>query len=802
MKHFFFGILFSISALLAHAQGKLQIIHNCADPAASFVDIYVNGNLLLNNFQFRRATPFNNLAAGIYNIEIKDSSSTVLTPAIYSTSLTIANGVNYIAVAAGTVDAASFPGTPAFQLVVLENARENISTPQTGVNKNDVILFHGVADAPLVNIQRYGAIDSTLATNFGFGSFGGGYFTTLTSNFNVRITTSAENLSVGQFAANLQSLSLNNRAVTVLASGLVNAPSNAQAFGLFAVTSNGGTFVALPSVAYDPAQVQIIHNSADLAASPVDIWVNDDKVAANVNFRTATPFLNVPVSTIFQAPVDISITAANSTDTIGAIRKASARFNPNKYVAIASGIASPTGYNPDATVAPLSIFIKNYNTNVFTNPENCNVLVFHGCTDAQVVDVREQISNATLLNDFAYGSYSNFLSLPAENYALQITNQAGNVAYASYIAELGKLGLQGQTIVVLASGFLDPTNNSDGAAFGLWVATEDGGNLLELQAPVNPKIDIIHNSADVGLKNVILKIDGNIVSNNFQFRQHTSFQDITNGQHVIQLAAQPNVNNNFYTQTINTNFNYNYVVVLDGIATPSGYTPPSSQNPLLFVEERNGLTESTSPNVASVNFHHGSTDTPIFALSASGNVGLIDSTMSYTKFSEYVNLNNTAYTFTLQKADGGVVGNFNVPVNTLNWTGKAITLVASGFTNPSINSNGGALGLFAAVQGTTNLVPLNAILGVDDMNSIENNIAVYPNPANAILNLSFEQVANGLNEIRLVDLTGKIVYNTALNGFTGIQNIEIPVQNLNSGIYFLQIFNGKETLSRKVSVAH
>lgn len=802
MKHFFFGILFSISAFLGHAQGKLQIIHNCADPAASFVDIYVNGNLLLNNFQFRRATPYNNLAAGVYNIEVKDSSSTVLTPALYTTTITIANGVNYIAIASGIVNTAAFPGTPAFQLILLENARENISTPQTGVNKNDIILFHGIADAPLLNVQRYGAIDSTLATNLGYGSFGGGYFTTLTSNFNFRISTSSGQLSVGQYGANLQSLNLSNRTLLVLASGLVNAPSAAQEFGMFAVTSNGGTFLNIPSIAYAPAQVQIIHNSADLAASPIDIWVNNDKVASNVNFRTATPFLDVPVATIFQAPTDISITAANSTDTVGAIRKASARFNPNKYVAIASGIVSATGYNPDNSVAPLSIFIKNYNTNVFTNPSNCNVLVFHGCTDAQIVDVREQISNTTLLNDFAYGNYSNFLSLPAENYALQITNQAGNVAYASYIAELGKLGLQGKTIVVLASGFLDPTNNSDGPAFGLWVATENGGNLLELQAPVNPKIDIIHNSGDLGIKNVILKIDGTVVNNNFQFRQHTGFQDITNGQHVIQLATLPNVNANFYTQTINTNFNYNYVFVLDGIATPSGYTPPSAQNPLIFVDERNSLTESSAPNVASVNFHHGSTDTPIFALSGSGNIGLIDSSMSYTKFSKYVNLNNTNYTLTLQKPDGGVVGNFSVPVNTLNWVGKAVTIVASGFSNPSINSNGAALGLFAAVQGTTNLVPLSAVLSIDDFSNIENNIEVYPNPANALLNVSFEQKINGLNEIRLVDLTGKIVYSNHINGFAGTQNVEVPVQNLNSGIYFLQIFNGKETVSRKVSVAH
>ena len=45
---------------------------------------------------------------------------------------------------------------------------------------------------------------------------------------------------------------------------------------------------------------------------------------------------------------------------------------------------------------------------------------------------------------------------------------------------MAELGLEGAAITVFASGFLNPTNNQNGAEFELWVALPSGGDLVEL----------------------------------------------------------------------------------------------------------------------------------------------------------------------------------------------------------------------------------------------------------------------------------------------------------------------------------
>ena len=116
-----------------------------------------------------------------------------------------------------------------------------------------------------------------------------------------------------------------------------------------------------------------------------------------------------------------------------------------------------------------------------TSGSNTDVLVHHGSTDAPTVDVFETGAGAGLIvDDISYSEFQGYLELPTADYVLQVQDETGTTGVAAYDAPLSTLGLDGAAITVLASGFLDPSQNSDGPAFGLWVALASGGDLVPL----------------------------------------------------------------------------------------------------------------------------------------------------------------------------------------------------------------------------------------------------------------------------------------------------------------------------------
>ena len=81
-------------------QARLQVIHNAADPAASQVDIYLNGSILLDDFAFRAATPFVDVPAEVQlSIGVAPASSTGPQDIIATFTPTLDAGKTYVAVA-------------------------------------------------------------------------------------------------------------------------------------------------------------------------------------------------------------------------------------------------------------------------------------------------------------------------------------------------------------------------------------------------------------------------------------------------------------------------------------------------------------------------------------------------------------------------------------------------------------------------------------------------------------------------------------------------------------------------------
>lgn len=77
-------------------------------------------------------------------------------------------------------------------------------------------------------------------------------------------------------------------------------------------------------------------------------------------------------------------------------------------------------------------------------------------------------------------------------------------------------------------------------------------------------------------------------------------------------------------------------------------------------------------------------------------------------------------------------------------------------------------------------------------------LSVSPNPFNGILSLNIMTQFSGIHDIRLMDASGRIVHQTFKDIPEGEQGIQLDLESLNSGIYFLQLNNQNTSVTQKI----
>lgn len=476
-------LVLTAAAVVTVAQtARVQVIHNCADPLAATVDVYVNGAIALNDVAFRTATAFLDLPLNT-TVAIAPSSSQSVAEALYTKEFTLADGETYLLVASGVLTPESFAPNPdpeaqpiAFNLYPVAQARVAGST-ETDV---DVIVFHGSTDAPKVDVL---AGSQRLIEGLSYGE-ASSYLTVPPTSYTINIAPSGGDPLLA-FTADLSALG--GQVITVLASGFLSPGSNQNgpAFGLYAITKDGGAFIPLPPKAVDQtAKVQIIHNSADPLAAMVDVYIDGVLAADNFAFRTATPFVSIPANR------DVSVAVAPPTSTSVEEALATFPFNlaPGRYAAVANGVLVPSSFAPNPDPRAVSTGFSVYPILDVRpgsmNPGEVDVIIFHGSTDAPAVDVYAN-GQLKLVSDLLYAVATPYISVPALSYTINIA-PTGGAPIANFRADL--TGLAGQSIIVVASGFLDPSANNNGPAFGLYAALSDGGALVQLP-PTTSSVD-------------------------------------------------------------------------------------------------------------------------------------------------------------------------------------------------------------------------------------------------------------------------------------------------------------------------
>ncbi|MFN5460985.1 MAG: DUF4397 domain-containing protein [Bacteroidota bacterium] len=772
------------SGLVAQT-AELQVIHNSSDPAASTVDVYVNGSLALNDFAFRTATPFLQLPAGVpLNVGVAPGNSLTANDTLKNFPLTLTAGQRYVAIANGVLSPASFAPNPdavstAFTLFV-QSGIQNVAASSTNV---DFIAVHGSSDAPTVDIKARNV--ATLVDNAPYAAITN-YLTVPAADYILDVTPASGSPIVASFDADLSTLG--GGSAVVFASGFLDPSTNQNgpAFGLFAALANG-TVVTFPAISQ--ARLQVIHNAADPAASSVDIYINGTLTLDNFAFRTATPYIDVPAGVV----LNIGVAPATSTSANDTIKNFGVTLNNgDTYVAIANGVLNPSSFapNPDAVSTAFTLFLQNQMRETALTSTDVDFRAVHGSSDAPTVDIKAR-NVATLVDNAPYAAITNYLTVPAADYILDVTLASGSPIVASFEADLSTLG--GGSAVVFASGFLDPSTNQNGPAFGLFAALSNG-TVVAFPATSLARLQVIHNAADPAASSVDIYINGTLTLDNFAFRTATPYIDVPAGV-VLNIGVAPatstSVNDTIKNFGVTLNNGETYVAIANGVLSPSSFAANPDALPTAFTLLLQNQMRETALTSTDVDFRavHGATDAPTVDIIAQ-NVATLVNDAPYAAITGYITVPAASYILNITPGNNNsvIVASYLADLTTLG--GQSAVILASGFLDPSTNQNGPAFALIAVLADGTVIILSNTTSINDDV-ALEN-VAIYPNPANEALNIDFKN--NKVSEVSLIDVTGRIAKNFEVNSSSTTQTLDIS--EMPKGIYSL-IIKSNDTITTK-----
>jgi hypothetical protein len=237
------------------------------------------------------------------------------------------------------------------------------------------------------------------------------------------------------------------------------------------------------AVLFAQPRIQFIHNSPDDAASVVDIYSDDVLLFDDFAFRTASPFVDAPIG------VEFTISVAPQTSMSVADAFASFPFTmveDEKFIMVVNGITglSSTQYNPSP---PLSIDVFEGAREEAIDPVGLSFAIHQGSIDAPTLDFYQPAVNIFWADNIPYTEFAGYYEYPASisNSQWSIQTEDG-VLIEQYLMD--GTDYPGVALVLLTSGFLDPSMNGDGPAFGIWWALGEGGPLLEV--PIVPENDV------------------------------------------------------------------------------------------------------------------------------------------------------------------------------------------------------------------------------------------------------------------------------------------------------------------------
>jgi len=790
----FLGAIALFSFTNANAQAELQVIHNAADPGAATVDIYVDGINAVDDFAFRTATPFITLPSGVpINIGVAGGNSASVNDTIKNFTVTLTAGEKYVAIARGVLTPGSFASNPdglstAFDLTIIANAQTVATLP----GNVDLTVHHGATDAPAVDVIARNI--ATLVDNAAF-SDATPYFAVPAGDYILDVTPATNNsVIVASYQADLTTLA--GGAAVVFASGFLDpsANQNGEAFGLFAALPTG-TVVALPQTSQ--ARLQVIHNAADPAAASVDVYVNGILAVPAFAFRTATPFIDVPGD----VTVNIGIAAAGSSSVNDTIVNIPVQFvNGQTYVAVANGVLNPANFaaNPNGISTGFNLLLQQNIRESALNSGDVDFIVLHGATDAPTVDVIAR-NVATLVDDASYTDITPYITVPPASYLLDVTpGNANTTIVASFTADL--TGLAGGSAVVFASGFLTPSANQNGEAFGLFAALANGTVVTFPQTSL-ARLQVIHNAADPAAASVDVYVNGILAVPAFAFRTATPFLDVP-GDTPLNIGVAPagsmSVNDTIANFPVQFTNGQTYLAIANGVLNPANFATNPDGLPTAFNLWVQQDIRENSLVAGDVDFIavHGATDAPTVDVQINGVGTILVNDAAYGDITSYLSVPPAVYTLDVTPGNNNsvIVATYLADLSGL--AGGAAVVFASGFLDPATNQNGAGFGLWATLtDGTT--FPLSIVTGISENNN-DLNFGIFPNPAAANSIVTIHNMDSESLTVEIHNTTGQLI--KTVNIPQGVTDYKINTDGFSNGLYFIKSTAGTKTSVQKLTI--
>ncbi len=610
-------------------------------------------------------------------------------------------------------------------------------------------------------------------------------------------------------------------------------------------------FYTLGFINAQNAKIQLLHNSADTSLAIVDVYWNNAKFN-NVTFRSASPVMDADTNMAV-----LTICDSSSSDSGNMVI---AKFNIklsylSNNIAMIAGLRDTTLYaaNPNGINRMLNVYIKTV-SNTAISKEMCNVSFANGVTDMPGMDMQMRSGN-NIYSNLKYGNLLTNNLLAAKNISVDIMASGTSKVSKTYYLPLSLAS--GKNIFMFSSGFLTPSNNNNGANAGLYAIDSNGGNATQLLD--GAYMQFIHNSPDSAVGNVDIYINGNKATS-LGFRKATGLVGMPVGNISIDIKKSNN-NQMLYNMPTTTTAGSMSVAMIYGLLdtvytkaiisrvdtinkVPTRVvinTSTYDRNPdgkdrsfKLSIKELRTLSTLQSPDPIGQPDTYKNNQMMLFQGVAGLNAvdirgegeGLyLGRNVMYSDFTEYVNSKadaSTKYIFTKNNNTAISLGEF-----TANFTGikyKAGIIFTSGFSRvadtiyikrsliqtndiDSMLYNGynkygvSAMVFIAWPNGRIDTLKTEKkfVSGIKNTNSTID-VMVYPNPAKDKLNMVFDNSRNEVVNIKLYNLQGKEFMVDYSSSDLQQGKAELNLQQLNTGMYFLNIQIGDKLAVKKIIV--